>query len=123
MRVHNHTHNPCGSSLERQQCHALLLHAVLVLTLQEEVAEGEHIYALVGLCVCVAAFVAYLWYQYHLSQSGGDTTHQMVVDAVIIRKIAAREISLLGALQVCGLSCYRYDPLRGTRFIDNGRDC
>eukprot|EP00798_Chlamydomonas_sp_ICE-L_P007195 gene7194-303_t len=96
---------------------------------KEEVAEGESLWALAALIVCLIAFFAYLGYQsklsqsgtdaahdfmieaYKLSQSGTDAAHEFMIEAVIAQKIKEGKISLLGALKaIMALHPTRYGP-------------
>lgn len=64
---------------------------------QHVIAESEHNWAVAGFITCMVMFVAYLGYQYYLSQVGNELTEQKR-EEVIKDKIARGEISLLGVM-------------------------
>mmetsp|Transcript_2366 Transcript_2366/g.10082 ORF Transcript_2366/g.10082 Transcript_2366/m.10082 type:complete len:532 (-) Transcript_2366:258-1853(-) len=65
----------------------------------DEVAAGEQKWALAAMVVCVLAFILYLVYQYHVSQtSDEDAGLFLKVDAVVVEKIKKGEISLLAVM-------------------------
>jgi len=62
-----------------------------------EVAEVEHDWALAGLLICTVLFFAYLWYQWHLANSGDEMKEKKHL-AIIRKAIDSGKISLVGAL-------------------------
>ena len=72
------------------QVPALFLHGP-----SEEVAEGEHWWALSGLLVCLIGFVAYLSLQLQISRKGMDKGKRV---AVVKKLLQQGEVSLCGAL-------------------------
>lgn len=72
------------------QVPALFLHGP-----SEEVAEGEHWWALAGLIVCLTGFVIYLFMQLQISRKGMDKGKRV---AVVKKLLQQGEVSLCGAL-------------------------
>ena len=100
-----------GTAAVAQGAKIMMVTALLYLIIQvpassihgpeEEIALGEHSYALAGVIICFVAFVMYLVYQYReasASSSLEKNAHELRVDAVIVDKIKAGEISLRAAL-------------------------
>jgi hypothetical protein len=61
----------------------------------EEVAEGEHWWALLGFVVCLAGLVYYMWLQLQFSREGQDKDKRV---AAIKKALSNGQISLSGAL-------------------------
>lgn len=61
------------------------------------IAQGEKLYALVGLCTTIAGFLIYLTYQV-MTSGGSDNPRQLRADEIIKRKVQRGELTLGGAM-------------------------
>lgn len=62
----------------------------------EEVAEGEHWWAFLGMLVCLIGFTAYMWLQLKISKEGEDKGKRV---AVMKKLLTKGKVSLSGALK------------------------